>query len=395
VVCVVRAGLPDEREDQAGLAALTAEALLKGTTTYPGDTFATAVARAGGNLRTTPGFDFTEISIVTSKDQFEPALKLIADVVAHPRFTAEAIAEAKTALKRRLASFQDDFTSASYQSLTGQLYPSSPYGRPINGYAQTLDRLTPEDVRRFWQDYFVQTRMTVAVVGDVDSTRAINLAQKAFEPVPYKQNIATPAPPVERLTRPKVEVIQRSGPAAQLMLGFLTPGATRANYPLHAVLDAIVGGGKRARLFTNIREKHSIGYELGSFYQPLRHQSHLVGYVVAPPFRKNPRTEQPEGVIELVKGLLVDQYRQLATTGPTDQELARARAYVLGRYALRQERTRDQAKWLAWNVAMGLGPDFDQYFNARVPSLTKEEIQAVAKDVLKNYALVVTVPTAK
>ncbi len=64
---------------------------------------------------------------------------------------------------------------------------------------------------------------------------------------------------------------------------------------------------------------------------------------------------------------------------------------MVGRYALqRQERTRDQAKWLAWNVAMGLGTDFDQYFAGKVPTVTKEQIQAAAKETLNNYALVVT-----
>src|SRR4051794_3231966 len=49
VVCLVRAGLPDESDEQAGLAALTAESLLKGTTTHPGASFAASVASAGGN----------------------------------------------------------------------------------------------------------------------------------------------------------------------------------------------------------------------------------------------------------------------------------------------------------------------------------------------------------
>jgi zinc protease len=158
------------------------------------------------------------------------------------------------------------------------------------------------------------------------------------------------------------------------------------------VLDAIIGGGKRGRLFSNIREKHSLGYQLGSFYQPLLQQSHLVGYVITPPFRRNPRTEQNESVIDLVKTHLLAQYQDLATTGPTDQELARARNYVIGRYALRQERTRDQAKWLAWNSAMGLGADFDDYFNRRVATVTKEQIQAAAKSLAGQQALVITLP---
>lgn len=392
IVCQIRAGLPDEREDQAGLAALTAEALLKGTTTHPGASWAAEVARAGGNLRTQPGFDFTEVSIVTSKDQFEPALKLIADTVAHPRFDADEVLDARNTLKRRIAAIVDDFSGASYQTLLSQLYSHNPYGRPLNGYAQTLDRLTAADVRKFWQASYVQNRMVVAVVGDIDAARGLSLAQKAFEDVPFQASAVTPTPEPAVLARPRAEMLQRSGPAAQVMVGYLAPGATRTTYPVYAVLDAIAGEGKRSRLFTNIREKRSIGYDLGAFYQPLLFQSHLVGYVVMPPSRPNPKTKQSEPLIDPVKGYILDEYRQLALTGPTDAELARARSFVVGRYALRQERTRDQAKWLSWYAAMGLGADFNQYLESRVATVTKEEIQAAAKKCLTSYALVVTVP---
>jgi len=392
IVCLVQAGLPDEKDEESGLAALTGDALIRGSTVHPGQSFDRAVLSAGGNLTALPGFDFTEISIVTSREQFEPALKLIAEVVAHPRFGPEAVAESRERLKRQMAGIRDDFTGASYQSLVGQLYSRSPYGRPMTGSASTLDALTAEDCKRFWQANYVQNRMVVAVVGDVDQARALTLAQKAFQDVPFRPNAVTTPPTRQTLARPKVELIQRPGPTAQLMVGYLAPGATRANYPVYAVLDAVVGGGKRARLFSNIREKHSLGYELGSFYQPLLHQSHLVGYVMTPAFRQNERTGALTGLIDKVRGHLIEQYRQLTVTPPTDAEIARAKAYAVGRYALRQERTRDQAKWLAWNVAMGLGTDFDQHFAARVATVTKEEVAAAAKATLGNYALVVTMP---
>lgn len=391
VVCQIKAGLPDEREEQAGLAALTAEAILMGTTTHTPHGFSSAVIEAGGDLRTLPGFDLTEVSAVCDKTQFNAALKLVADVVAHPSLTEEQVTEARTALKQRISRFDADFTGASYQSLLGQLYPHTPYGRPINGLPDSLDRLKAADVRKFWQDHYLQNRMAVAVVGDVDSSKALEIAQKAFQSVPWKPSTAAPAA-TEAPGKPKTELLQRPGPAAQLMVGYRTPGVTRENYAVYAVLDAIIGGGKRGRLFSNIREKHSLGYQLGSFYQPLALQSHLVGYVVTPPYRRNPRTEQPESVIDLVKTHLLAQYQDLATTGPTDPELARARNYVIGRYALRQERTRDQAKWLAWNVAMGLGADFDEYFNRRVSTVTKEQVQQAAKSLTGQQALVITLP---
>ncbi|MGV3723082.1 MAG: M16 family metallopeptidase [Actinomycetota bacterium] len=395
VVCLVRAGVVEEREDQAGIAALTAEAIIKGTTRHSAQGFDAAIVEAGGDLRSFPGFDLTEVSVQCGKNQFEKALKILADVLTHPSLTDEQIKIARDRLKSRSARLAEDFTGSSYQALVGQLHPRTPYGRPVNGYAATLDAIKPADVRKFWQDHYVQNRMVVAIVGDVNSSRALELAQKAFLDAPWKPGNVMATPAREVIARPRVEVIQRPGPAAQLMVGYLAPGVTRQNYPVYAVLDAILGGGKRGRLFANIREKHSLGYQLGSFYQPLLHQSHLVEYVVTPPFRRNPRTEQPEGVVDLVRTHLLAQVRDLADNGPTDAEIVRARNFVIGRYALRQERTRDQSKWLAWNVAMNLGTDFDEHFNARVPAVTREQVQAAAKAIASQYALVITLPDEK
>jgi zinc protease len=394
LVCLVRAGLPEEPEEKAGLVALTAESLLRGTTARTPQQFLQAVGNAGGNIRAVPGYDFTEISVVTSKSQFDEALKLIAEVVKQPRFAPEDVNAAREAIKRRIQTFRDDFTGASYQTLTGLLYPQTPYGRPMNGYIQTLDKLTVQDVQAFWKKHYVQNRMTIAIVGDIDPNQAMSVAQKAFQDVPGGPALE-PGLLTNHLTRPKVEFIERAGPAAQVMVGLMAPGVTRDNYPVYALLDGIVGGGKRARLFTNIREKKSLGYELGSFFQPLHHQSHLVGYVVTPAFVRNPQDEKVMGLIEPVKDLLLEQYRQLAAAGPTDQEMARAKAYVVGRYALRQERTRDQAKWLAWNEAMGLGRDFDEQFPALVQAVTKEQIIAAAQRSVNEFAVVVTVPPVR
>ncbi len=397
IVCLVRAGLPDESEDQAGVTALCAESILKGLENRSDKSFLAEIERSGGNLGTVPGYDFTQISIVTGRDQYLEAIKLLADVVARPRFSEADIAAARESIKQRVERAQDDLASAAYQALTAELYPRSPYGRPLTGFTQTLDRLTAADVRAYWKRCYVQNRMAVAIVGDIQPSAALSAAQKAFADLPFSPGSVTEKPSVAGLARSRVQVLQRQGPAAQLMIGFLTPGATRANYPVYAVLDAILGGGKRARLFANIREKHSLGYDLGSFYTPLVFQSHHVGFLITPPtrvvIRGNPPQPVEEPVLEPAQKLLIEQYRQLASTGPTDAELTRARAYVIGRYALRSERSRDQAYELAWNVAMGLGADFDRYLMSRVANVTRDEVLAAAKASLTNYALVIMVPT--
>jgi zinc protease len=185
---------------------------------------------------------------------------------------------------------------------------------------------------------------------------------------------------------------RHTAPAAQVMLGSLAPPTSAGTHPVWLVLDAVIGGGKRARLFANIREKSGIGYILGSFYQPLLDRSHLVAYLVTAPYRPNPQTRVPELALDEARHQIVEQFRSLAETGPTDAELQRAKSYVIGNFARRHERNSDQAHWLVWMEAMGLGYSFDRDLPGKIAAVTKEQIQQASKECLDRYALVVTVP---
>ncbi|MBI3910513.1 MAG: insulinase family protein [Armatimonadetes bacterium] len=395
IVALCQAGQADEKPGQAGLAALTAETMIRGTTSRPGRAYPDLVARAGGNIRVISRPDFSEFEIVTDRARWEPAIKLLADVIAHPALEAQQVEEARQTLRRRQLALRDDFNASSYQSLLRLLYGRAPYGQAPNGYPASLARLGQQEVRQFWQKHYHQNRITVAIVGDVDPVAAMNTAQKEFADVPFQAPEAGHARYPVRLDRPRVELLERPGSAAQVMVGFLLPPVTAARYPAFLVLESALGGGKRSRLFVNIREKQGLGYDLGVNYVPLLGQSHLAGYIVTAPFRINPRTGEPEGILETVKALLVQQFRQVAQDGLADAELARAKAFTIGRHIVQLERTREHAYWLALNEALGLGLATEREFTARIQAITKEQLQAAAKEMLNHYALVVTVPTSE
>jgi zinc protease len=354
-----------------------------------------ALAAAGGTLRSAAKYDFTELTMATTRENFPTAIRLLAEVVGEASLDQESIDAARTQLLRRIQTMDDDFEEASYQTLRSELYRSGPYGRPIYGYASTLNAITRRDLQQFYKRYYVQNNITVAVVGDIEPREASDAVLKAFGSLPTVVVPPAPVVPPETMRAPRIRLVQRAGANVQVMVGFLVPPTGPAAYPVLMVLDAIMGGGKRARLFSSLRERHAIGYVLGSFYQPLRFQSHLVGYVVTSPYRRNPQTGLPEPVADFAQARLLEPFRELAEKGPTDQELARAKTYLAGHYALRHERNADQAERLVWTDAIGLGIDFDQDLAAKISGVTKEQIQQASKQYFTNYALVVTMPEAQ
>jgi zinc protease len=393
--CLVRVGLREEPEESAGIAALLGEVVIRGTERHPAAQMAAVVGAVGGSLEVTPGFDFTELSLATTRDRFPQALQLLAEVLGSASLEPEAIEGAKAALKRRRAALDDDLTTSSYQELLLQLYPNAPYGRPVLGYGPSLDQVGRKQLQAFYQEHYVQNNMVVSVAGNIDAQAAVEQTKKAFERIPFRPLPAPPPTVTLAQGRPRVTMRRRPAPAAQVMFGAVAPPTSTATYPVGMVLDAVVGGGKRGRLFANLREKFGIGYVLASFYQPLLDRGQLVAYVVTAPYRQNPQTRAPELALDEVRERLLDQFRSLAEHGPTDAELQRAKSYVTGSFARKHERNRDQAHWLVWMEAMGLGYDFDRDLPAKIAGVTKEQVQQASKDCLNSYALVVTVPTSE
>jgi predicted Zn-dependent peptidase len=391
--CLIRVGLRDEPEDQAGIAALLAETVVRGTDRHHPDQMGSAIGAVGGYLEVTPGFDFTELTLATTRDRFPQALQLLAEVLGSATLEPAAIDAARTALKQQITASDDDLTSSSYQELLVQLYPSAPYGRPATGYRESLDRINRKQLEAFYHDHYVQNNMVVAVVGNIDTNAAVDQTRKAFDRINFRPQPALPSFPDAFPGQPRIVMRQREAPAAQVMLGALAPPTAVATYPTWMVLDAMIGGGKRSRLFTNLREKYGIGYVLGSFFQPLLDRSHLVAYVVTAPYRADPHTQTPELALDVVRTRMLEQFQSLADQGPTEAELQRAKNYVIGSFARKHERNRDQAHWLVWMEAMGLGFGFDRDLPGKIAAVTKEQIQDASKDCLKNHALVVTVPT--
>lgn len=391
--CLVRAGLRDEPEAEAGIAALLGEVVIGGTEQHPAAQMPAAVAAAGGSIEATPGFDFTELTISTTRDRFPPALQLLSEVLGSPSLEPAAIEAGRAALEHRIAAQNDDLTAASYQELLLQMYPTHPYGRPVLGYPASLDKIDRKALEAFYHEHYVQNNMVIAVVGNIDPEAAVQQARKAFAGIPFRPHPPSALLPPPSPSRPRVAMRRQPAPAAQVMLGALAPPASAASYPTWSVLDAMVGGGKRSRLFTNLREKNGIGYMLGSFYQPMLAGGHLVAYVVTDAYRTDPKTQVPALALDQVRNQILAQFQSLADRGPRDAELRRAQSYAIGSFARQHERNRDQAHWLVWMEAMGMGFGFDRELPAKIATVTKEQIQQASKECLNNYALVVTIPT--
>jgi zinc protease len=261
------------------------------------------------------------------------------------------------------------------------LFGSSPYGHPVEGTRESLPRISPEEVRRFYRTYYRPTIATLAVVGD------ITLEAVKAQLIPrLTQWPAGGAVPSERFQSalaqgPNTETIERKSAQATIILGHGGISRDNPDYYAVAVMNYILGGGGFGSwLMDEIRVKRGLAYSVESFFEARKYPGAFE--IVCQTENASTR----EGI-----GLALGQMERMKTEMVSQQELERAKKYLIGSFPFRLDTQDELADFLNLAEFFGLGLDYPERYPALIRSVTREEVLRAAKTYLHpgQYILVV------
>jgi zinc protease len=371
----------DEPAEKVGIRYLTQRLLLRGTTTESGDSMAQRLSQVGGVVDMSLGLDYVEVYALVPADGFDLALAMLADIVRHPAFLPEQVElQKRGAAEAAAASLEDPF-QATYSAVRDVLYPGHPYARSTYGGAAALARISRDDVIAFHRERYLPNRAVVAICGGVTSPGALRAIRAKFGDWlgrPFAPRVKLP---VSRLATSETVARELPTSRAQLMIGFPAPAAGEPGYYELQIIDSLLTGRSGARLPKLIREQLGLAYDISTFCPTLSGPSHFAVYVVTEPY-----------AVDAVRSAVMEALAKLRREPPSEEELTRAKRYLLGAYALGHQRMREQAYALAWYEVLGLGEDFPQRYAAAIQAVTPARVQATAASVLGNFVLAVTMP---
>ena len=372
----------DEPPDQTGIRHLVQRLLLRGTAHATGEEMGHRLAAVGGVVDTTVGLDYVEIYALVPADGFETAVELLAEAVRYPAFDPEQIERERNGAAELARSAHDDPFQETYLALRERLYPGHPYGELTFGDPATLSSLSRDDILGFYRRNYLPNRAVVAVCGGVGEVRAMRALQRALDDWPQGRPRREPILSAPPLRASEVTARERPLRRAHLIMGFPAPSAGSQDYYAVQVIDSILGGGSTARLPRKLREDLGLVYTVSTFYPTLAHDSHFGVYAVTEPYH-----------VPTVKSAVIELLDDLASKPVSEEELARAKAYLLGSYALSHQRMRERAYSLAWYETLELGPDFEDRYSGAIEALTPSQVQMAAQRLFRRFVLAVTLPT--
>jgi len=394
----VRAGAPQESAQDAGIGSFVAQTLFASTTDSTPEIVTRDINALGGNVAAAWHPDWTQIAALTVKDKMGDALFLLADTLKNADFDSAAVEDVRGQALTALDGRDSDLFQTAYDGLEKTLYAGTSYARPEGGTRTNLLRLTRADLLHYFHRFYVPNNIVVVVVGNVAPDEVIRQVTDDLGDFPRGGRAASgfsePLPPLTR-DLPPVRLFQPGLDQQIVLAGVRAAPVASPDYPALLVANALLGGMKSGRLFTQLREKESLGYDLGSVYNPRLAAGDLAGYVLGAPTKADPATKKEFPTVGPMKDGLLRLFASFGDAPPAPAALLRAKHFLIGAYKIRHERLEDRAALLgAAELSAPDGYKLDSDYAAYINAVTGADVQRVARKYFAHPVISTVEPEA-
>ena len=293
-----KVGSSYEPSGLTGISHLLEHLMFKGTAEVPGGEFSRLIAANGGDENAFTSRDFTAYFQTLEKERLELSFRLEADRMRHLLLKPEDVTkEAQVVAEERRLRTEDQPEALTQERFHAAAYVTSPYRQPIIGWMQDIQAIRPDDLKRWYQQWYAPNNATLVVVGDVDPAKVRELAEKHFGPLPTSDL----TPPrlnqeIPQLGERRI-VVKTPAEVPYVALGYKAPTLKTATddwepYALD-VLDGILDGGSSGRISRNLIRGSQVAAAAGTGYSPTSRLEELFVLAGNPaPGRSNAELEQ-------------------------------------------------------------------------------------------------------
>ncbi|MBI1214068.1 MAG: insulinase family protein [Alphaproteobacteria bacterium] len=317
------------------------------------------------------------IGLTTLTENRSDAFRLMALALAKPRFDAQSLVRAKDQLRVAQRQVDDDPESLASELWYATAFPNHPYGNPLYGTPQSIGKLTRADLQAAMKAMMTRDRMRVVVVGDIDAETLASTLDNLFASLPAKGQPLVAPPQMAPAT---LKVIERNNPQTAAVFGL--PGLARSDPDFMAayIVNYVLGGGSfSSRLMDEVREKRGLVYGISTGLDPF----FIGGGDLEGSF--GTKNETAGQALDLTRSVM----QNLVAKGITAKELADAKTYLTGSFALRFDTNAKIARQLLTFALQDQPPEYVENRNKEVEAVTLADVNRAAKRLLDPKRLVV------
>ena len=372
-----KVGSSYESPGQTGLSHALEHMMFKGSGKLEAGEASRILRELGAEENAFTSDDYTAYYQVLARDRLAVAFELEADRLASLKLPADEFAREIEVIKEERRLRTDDKPSAlAFERFKAMAYPASGYHTPTIGWMADLERMSVEELRRWYERWYVPNNATLVVVGDVTQAEVRELAERYFGPIARrpvpdaKRPLELDEPGERRLTlHVKTQV-------PSLIMAFNTPSLATSETPgeIHALrlISALLDGGYSARLPQQLERGEELVTSASAWYDAYARGDSLI-VLSATPNRQKDRS------LEDVEAGLWKQLEQLKQSAPSQEELERVRAQVIAGLVYERDSISQQATTIGQLESVGLSWRLMDEELSALEAVTADDIQQAAR----------------
>ncbi len=372
-------GVRAETEKNNGISTLLSRMLLRGTRTKTASEITDLMKQMGGQLTSFSGRNSVGIGFEVVSSESAKAASLLTELLCEPTFPSDELEKERRVLLAELKQKEEDPFPWGVKRLMATLFAVHPYRLDPSGDTAAVSNLKREDLEEFYRRIRDPEGMVVSVSGDFHRDELLPIVQKSLGEIPAGSGVTAAVlkePPLANL-REHLEVTPRR--EGLILIGFPGMKVTDPKIPELDLIETILSGGG-GRLFDQVREKRGLAYTVGAFAMHGVDPGAFLLYAMADPAQ-----------LQTVRGVLLEEVRQLAATPVPEEELRRAQQGLLGSHRIARQTQEAVAAQMALDELYGLGYDYPDRYQARVQQVTVRDIQEAARTLLDPQRCVVVI----
>ena len=364
-----------ESKEEAGISHFAEHLFFKGTERRPTSKEITQdIEGIGGIINAGTDKELTVFWCKVASPHFSIALDVLSDLLLNSRFDSNDIEKERQVIIEEINMNLDIPQQRVNMLIDDLLWPEQPLGRDVIGYRETVSSLTREQLLDYLARRYMPNNTVLSVAGNIQHEEA--MAQ--IEPLLSKWaagKLTAGYPTNDNQTEARLRIEPKDIEQAHLCLavhGFSRSHPQRFTVDL---LNTVLGGGMSSRLFTEIRERRGLAYDIHSYTEHFLDSGSFGVCAGVDP-------EKTEIAVAAILEELSKIKKGIATS-----ELTRAKELSKGRLYLRFEDSQNVALWYGGQeILLRQILDIDDVISI-VDAITVEQLQEVAQKILTDGGL--------
>jgi zinc protease len=372
-----KVGSADETPGKSGLAHFLEHLMFKGTSKHPAGEFSQTVLRIGGNENAFTSTDYTGYFQRVPREQLGKMMEFEADRMTGLILKDEnVLPERDVVLEEYNMRIANNPEARLTEQIMAALYLNHPYGRPVIGWHQEIEKLDREDALAFYRRFYAPNNAILVIAGDVDASEVRPMAERTFGEI-----AAQPAIPAKRLRPQEPEpvaprTVTLSDPRVEqtsLKRYYLVPSANTAasgESPALDVLGQLMGNGSNSYLYRALVVDKPLAVSATAGYQGTSLDATQFVISVSP--KQGVEFSQIEQAIDSV-------ISDIGQNPIRSDDLERVKTQLIAEAIYAQDNQATLARWYGGALTTGLSIDDLRSWPDRIRAVTAEQVRTAAQ----------------